>query len=803
MKKTLRQKWQSSLALLICALLLALITQSIMARGSITLAATPKPQTALQTIPGHVIPSVQHLTPTGHTALSNMLQLAVSLNLRNKTYLDTLRAAQENPSSPLYHHYLTPQQFTSMFGPTQSTVDQVSAYLRNQGLTVTGVSSNRLIINAVGTVANAERAFNVTLNNYVYSVSPPIYIYAPDRNPSVPSYLAADIQNIAGLNNITRNHYAHILHKGSGARPASKPSIDNVAKHTSRPLIGPGGGYTPTELRGAYNVNPLISAGSDGTGQTIGVFELDGYKASDIDNYRSNYGLGTGKYTNVLVDGATTNPGSGAIEVVLDMEVVSAIAPGASQRIYIGPNTTTGLNDTYNRIVMDNLVKVTTTSWILCEASSGNSELAALNTIFTQGAAQGQAFFAASGDSGAYGCNGGGGSGSPLGVDSPAGDPNVVGVGGTNLKLGSDNTYGSESAWGTSSNNSGSGGGVSSYFKRPSYQTGTNLTNANRMVPDVSADADPQTGYSVYCTSSSSHCSGWLSVGGTSAAAPLWASIAIDLNQYLAAQNKPTLGNAHQPFYSIYNGSQPYTSFHDVTTGNNLYYQASANYDMATGIGTPNAGQLASALAGGTTPTPTVTPTPTPTTTPTPTPTKTPTPTPTPTPTITPTPPPGGTTELIVNGGFENGRSPWVEYSSSGYELITNIAAHSGKYSAFPCGYRGCNEAIYQVVTIPTNSSKITLSYWLYSVTTTPGTNACAGRFSVSLLTTNITPIGVVVTKCSSNSRQWVHYTFDVTPQLLNYKGQQVILYFTSTTNRTSSSGFLLDDVSMLDTLNS
>ncbi|GLV55943.1 hypothetical protein KDH_27870 [Dictyobacter sp. S3.2.2.5] len=772
-----------------------------------TLAATQRPQADMVSIPGHVIPLVQHMTPISHTATNNLLHLGISLQLRNQAELAALRAAQENPSSPYYHHYLTPQQFTAQFGPTQSTVDNVASYLRSQHLTVTGVSPNRLIINAVGTVGAAESAFHVVLYNYAYRLSPPIYIYAPNTDPVVPNYLAGDIQNIAGLNNIPHNHYAHVQHTARGTQHPGQPYA--ATKFVTKPLLGPGGGYTPPELRGAYNVNPLISAGNDGTGQTIGVFELDGYQASDIDYYRSKYGLGTGHYTNVLVDGATSNPGSGAIEVTLDMEVISAIAPGAAQRVYIGPNSTTGLNDTYNRIVTDNLVKVTTTSWGLCEASSGTAELAALDSIFTQGATQGQAFFAASGDSGAYDCNGGGGSGSALGVDSPASDPNVVGVGGTNLQLGSGNTYGSESAWG-STGGGGGGGGISSYFTRPSYQTGTNLTQTNRMVPDVSADADPQSGYSVYCTSSGSYCSGWLSIGGTSAAAPLWASVAIDINQYLASVGKPTLGNAHQPFYSVYNNGTPYNSFHDVTTGNNLYYQAGPNYDMASGIGTPNAAQLASTIAGGTTPTPTPTPTRTPTSTPTPIPTTTPTPTPTPTrtptstptpiPTTTPTPTPG--TQLVPNGGFENGRSPWVEYSSGGFEMITNTLSHSGKYSASLCGYSNCNDYLYQVLTIPSNSNKIVLSYWLYSLTTKSNTNVCADRLTVALLAANGSPINVEATHCNANSHGWVKYTFDVTSALSGHSGQQVILYFGSTTTRSNPSDFLVDDVSMLGSVN-
>ncbi|GCE24044.1 S53 family peptidase [Dictyobacter kobayashii] len=498
------------------------------------------------------------------------------------------------------------------------------------------------------------------------------------------------------------------------------------------------------------------------------------------------------------------------------MEIVSAIAPNAAQKVYIGPNSTSGVNDTYSRIVTDNTVKVTTISWGLCEASTGNAELGALNNIFLQGSSQGQAFFAASGDSGAYDCNGGGGSGTTLAVDSPADDPNVVGVGGTRLQVGTGGTYSSESAWG--SNNSGGGGGISSYFTRPAYQTGTNLTNANRMVPDVSADADPQTGYAIYCTVSASNCSGWLSVGGTSGAAPMWASTAIDINQYLASQGKPVLGNAHQSFYNLYNNSQTYTPFHDVTTGNNLYYNAGPNYDLATGLGTPNAWNIARDLAGGSgtpTPTPTSTPIPTPTSTSIPTPTPTSTPRPTPTPTSIPTPPPtsiptptptpggGGTQQLIVNGGFENGRAPWQEFSAGGYELINPIAAHSGRYGALLCSYANCYDAIYQSVTVPANSNRILLSYWLYTASQKPNTNACYDRFTANLLTSNGNTIRLLSIKCNANSRRWVQYTFDLSSVLASYRGQQIYVYFDATTNRYQPSAFLLDDVSLLAYTNS
>ncbi len=529
-------------------------------------------------IPGHTIPALAHSTPTGATALSRVMHLSIALKLRNQGELSALLQAQNDPHSSSYHQYLTPQQFAARFAPTQASVDAVVSYLHSQGLQVGAIAPNRLLIDASGTVDQVQRAFQVNIKDYaVHGRS----VYAPAADPSVPSSLGGLILSVSGLDNVAQYHPMAGGHNGSG----------------------PGGGFTPSELRTAYDMNSLISS-ANGTGQTVAIFELDGYVPSDVNAYLSNYGLGSAKYSNVLVDGATNTAGAGAIEVELDMEVVSAIAPGATQKIYIGPNTTQGVNDTYNKIVTDNIAKVTSTSWGLCEASSGNSELSALDQIFAQGAAQGQAVFAASGDSGAYDCGD-----TNLGVDSPADDPNVVGVGGTNLQAGSGGTYSSESAWSCPSctqnapMGAGGGGGISSFFARPSYQTGTNLTNANREVPDVSADADPNSGYSFYCTVSASGCpsSGWAEVGGTSAAAPLWAGVATDTNAYLTNQGKPVLGSASATIYHLYNTSQSFTAYHDVTTGNNLFYNATTGYDNATGIGTPDAWNFARDAAGTTT----------------------------------------------------------------------------------------------------------------------------------------------------------------------------------------------------------
>jgi kumamolisin len=164
------------------------------------------------------------------------------------------------------------------------------------------------------------------------------------------------IANVGGLNNV-------VVYHPLGLRNSA------TSQTSQRAATGPGG-YTPSELRTAYDMNPLIAT-ANGAGQTVAIFELDSYLPSDVNQYLSFYGLGAPKYSNVLVDRATNTAGPDAIEVELDMEVVSAIAPGATQKIYIGPNTGQGVLDTYNKIVTDNTAKTISTSWGLCESLSG------------------------------------------------------------------------------------------------------------------------------------------------------------------------------------------------------------------------------------------------------------------------------------------------------------------------------------------------------------------------------------------------------------------------------------------------
>lgn len=762
----------------------------------LSLIARAKPDQRIP-ISGQTVPLISKAHLLSAASGQQQLNLSVGLQLRNQQELSDVLSSMYNPRSSLYHHFLTPQQFAAEFGPTAEQQQQVIAYLRSQGFSVTHVAPNGMLIDANADVAQTEAAFAVKINTYQLGARK---FYANASAPSVPASVASLITSIGGMDNSVRMHplYHLSLHNGK-------------SRHGLQPLAG----YGPPDLLGAYDGNALHQAGIMGSNQTVAVFELDGYQSSDITTYLQNNNLGSPSITNVLVDGSNGSAGAGAIEVELDIEVVAAMAPKASQIVYEGPNTTQGVNDTYNKIVTDNKTQITTISWGECESQSGNAELQTLDGIFKQGAAQGMTMFAASGDSGAYDCND-----TNLAVDSPAGDPYITGVGGTNLQT-SNGAYGSESVWSNptdtqrSPKGSGGGGGISSLFPQPTWQVGPGVknqySNGNRQVPDVSADADPQTGYAVYCTVTAAGCSssGNIVVGGTSAAAPLWAGSMALINESLQKANKPRAGFVSPSLYSLANSQQQYAPFHDVTSGTNLYYPATAGYDEASGIGTPDIYNIARDLANGNTPTPTPTPpgtpspSPTVTATDTPVPTVTDTPVPTDTPAPPPTdtpapPPPPSSGSLIQNGDFENGTDSWQESSAAGYELVDPKNPHSGSYSAYLCGYSSCNDEIWQDFTMPSSASNVTVNYWWYA-STNHTTKSCVDSIRALLLDSNGHIISQLAKVCNTSANsQWQQAQFKSAHALSTYAGQTVTLVFVGRTSSShATTDFFVDDVNV------
>jgi subtilase family serine protease len=753
----------------ILASLLAIVLASCGTTNTVKTTDSKRQASSNYSLPGQIAAVQSHAQDAGALDQQRELSLSIALPLRNQAKLRAFLANLTDPGSPFYHQYLTTSGFTDDYGPTVDTVRNVSDYLAASGLQVTGTSPTRQFINVKGSVANIQSAFHVQLHKYTYQNKS---YYGPVGNPAVTSSLAGLIQNVSGLDNFGVYHHNSILRANAS-------------------------GYTPQDIQKAYGIDSLISQGIDGSGQTIALMELDDYKDSDISSFQQKYNIAGGTLTRVPVDGGVSSPADGAAEVSLDIEIAQSVAPKANQLIYEGPNTGQGINDIYSQIVSDNKAKQVSISWGLCESQSGSAEIQTLGDIFAQGAAEGISFFAASGDDGAYDCGD-----NNLSVDSPADDPNVTGVGGTSLTL-NNGSYGSETAWSCTDstctqyapNGAGGGGGVSTNFPLPSFQQNIHPTDAGdatgRYVPDVSANADPQTGYAIYCTVSAAQCDGDMVVGGTSAAAPVWAGAAALINQSLGKQNKQ-LGNANGALYGVAQGAS--NTFHDVTNGNNLHYKAASGYDLATGLGSPNVSALASAIAsgnygsgggtGGGTPQPTTTPG---------------------TPRPTSTTGGGGTgsgQELLVNNGFENGQSPWVQSSEGNYQLIDDIYPHKGTYAADLCGYNNCNDTIAQGFVVPQSLSGATLSYYWYMVTNETG-SSCKDHFTVQLM--SVTSDGsldqvlqAVQQTCNTDANNsFAQKSIDITNALNGYKGQVVAVVFHTESDGQLPTRAFVDDVSI------
>jgi kumamolisin len=543
------------------------------------------------------------------------LHMSIGLTLRNQNQLSELLQSLYDPSSPDYRHYLTPDEFAQRFGPTSEQRQAVIDFLTRQGFSISQTSTD--LIDFSGAESLAERVFEVTINNY-RGPSGRIF-YANATRPKFPADLALAITSISGLDDA--NLFAHPPIPWHNVRAFNPNAVSNC------PTAGQGGGgtfggsqvgYIPSQFAKAYNFDGLHSAGLQGQGQTVGIFELDGYSLSDVQTYMQCFGGGSVPIQNVMIDGFNGQAGSGAIEVEMDMEIILSMAPNLAKLIvYEAPNTTQSYNDEWARIVRDR-TPVISDSWGGCEKYIGQQEVNQENQFLQQAAAQGQTVLVATGDSGSADCFQlqGGNFDTSLNALDPAAQPYVTAVGGTSLLLNSDNSYQSETVWNGGILGGAGGGGLSQFWKQPSWQTGpgvqSSYSNGMRETPDVSLDADPATGYPLYCTTGS-YCSGsssgWRTVGGTSAAAPMWAAFVTLANEQAAEVGKKPLGFLNPALYKVGSGSHYSRDFHDITPPSNSSgpsnndegfnggaYPVTQNFDMATGWGTFDAANLAADL---------------------------------------------------------------------------------------------------------------------------------------------------------------------------------------------------------------
>jgi subtilase family serine protease len=547
------------------------------------------------------------------------ISLVFSRSAAQQTALDSLVAAQQNPASPLYHHWITPTQYAAQFGVADADIAAVETWLEQQGFTVDSVSRSRNRIYFSGTAAQVASAFAAPLHYYLTpatAAQPAIKHFAPSTDLTIPSALASSVLSIGNLTDF-RPH-SHLKLQSAQTRPLYTIQ-DNQAYF-----------LTPPDVETIYDVKPVINQGFNGAGQTIAIVGQSAVVTSDVTTFQTLLGLpakapginlvpGTG--TSTTVEGDET-------EADLDLEYSSALAPGATVNFYYtGNNQNFGALDALQYVVDNDLAPIISNSFGDCEFDTGVANINAFDSmVLEQAAAQGETVLSSSGDDGSTDCaedtNLTFAQQTALAVDYPASSPYVTGMGGTEFPVadvtpvnttywasaGSSDvistalSYIPEQVWnddaadvaagvpkGTNPISSG-GGGISLYEPRPTYQTGVPgiPSGSNRLVPDISLAASPNFPGYLLCTSDkSSFASGqtascvdgffyqavgknldYVIFGGTSFDAPIFSGLLALINQvkgYTTGQ-----GVINSTLYTLASNPTTYASaFHDITSGGN------------------------------------------------------------------------------------------------------------------------------------------------------------------------------------------------------------------------------------------
>jgi kumamolisin len=611
-------------------------------------------------------PSQQFTAATqdaGTTASSTLVTTSIILNVTNLQGLEDFVADATTPGSRDYHDFLNVGQFVQRFAPSNQAIQQFVRYLESFGITVDKVYADNLDITVTGTAAELNAAFATQLHDYTSNGQ---RFHRPAWKFVLPSEFSPLVLAVPGLSNAPGAFRPRLAHVAEGA------SSNGTAPAVTWPKSGTASGipqeYTVGDVANFYDVNPLYRAGIQGRGQTVGVMTLANFNEADAYSYWSDIGLRVqpNRITKVLVDGGTpVAAGVGDDETSLDVEQSGGLAPDANIRVYIAPNTNNAFIDIFYAAASDNVADTVSISWgepeeFYFAALNGGvdytGQLRAIDQALLEGAAQGQSFFAASGDSGAYDVNDSQIAPIPyysmqLSVDAPANDPYITAAGGTTVAATVPGIpqagcpaipIHQERVWGWDYLNQdwgsclgipplglfpvGGGGGVSSFWPIPSYerfvegmqrtQPGQSLIYypnypsrrgaqdlidlpayfAGRNTPDLALNADPETGYVLIdCTDfPASEYPGCAATGygGTSFVGP-------QLNGMTALIDEASggrVGLLNPVIYSLQSSWSAYGSqgpFNDITAGDNWYYYGVPGYDNGSGIGTLNAANLA------------------------------------------------------------------------------------------------------------------------------------------------------------------------------------------------------------------
>ena len=544
-------------------------------------AAQAQPQTLLTR---HVRDAVRtgEAQSAGRLPETQTMLFDIVLGLRHQPELENFMQELYDPSSPSYRRFLTPDEFTARFGPSQEDYDAVIRFAAASGFEVINGSRDGMDVQFRGTVAKVEKAFHVTMGVYQHPTEDRTF-FAPDREPTVD--LPFQLWHITGLDNYS---LPHTTYKHSDIKAQS-----SVAGSC------PGGYYFGIDMRAAYYGGALT-----GTGQNIALFEAAGTDLDDLNTYYSNVGQ-TKPYTPTLISTAgystacVYSKGCDDTEQTLDMTQAMGMAPGSNMLyMYVCGNgflfSDTACFSAMSTNEVAPLSSQIGCSWTWAPSDPGNDA-----PFFEKFAAQGQNLFVASGDYGSY-------QDDPTGFYYPESDAYVTAVGGTDLQVThAGGPWSSETAWSCNGSYFGcSGGGYpdDGSVLIPSWQQTAGVINASNLgseifrdVPDVAAEAN----FDFYVCYNQSGCKGgW---GGTSFAAPMWAGYMALVNQQAIANGNPPVGLMTPFLYTnIGVGSGYGAAFHDITSGRNGpdFYPAATGYDLVTGWGSPNGSGLINALSG-------------------------------------------------------------------------------------------------------------------------------------------------------------------------------------------------------------
>ncbi len=509
----------------------ALLTIIAVAAGS-TLTALPASATALTPAPVHGSPAPDAsstASDSGRTPAGTPVSITVVLTPGDRAELRDIATSTDSTDSG----------DVNAVAPPIAHAPQVREALEQAGFTV-APDTDRWDLTATGTAEDAEELFNIHLTGVGEQMH-------PTSEPVMPAAFGGKATTVLGLD--------------------------------QRPVVSPTAvpGTPASTLTGAYGATSSANAGA---GTTIATVQFSGWNANDLKTYAKAAGTAMPSYTQISVDGASTTrqtSSAGAFEVALDQQSLLAVAPKAAQRAYFADNSVQGMYDAYSQVAADvaqHGITAVSVSWLMCEPQLSASTIAVLEDAVDRVVASGATMFAASGDNGAYCTNG------QKGVGYPASSPAVISVGGTSLTK-SGTSY-RETTWGNSLGSTG--GGISSKFARPAYQSKTGISGTRRQTPDIAAIADPNTGPGIY----SSVYGRWMLGGGTSLATPILAG---ELASTLSTRGCSVgIGDIHNALYA-----HP-TAFRDITSGGNGTDTARKGYDLVTGLGTPQWGTLRSVL---------------------------------------------------------------------------------------------------------------------------------------------------------------------------------------------------------------